>query len=46
MHSRDPSTGNHGFLHAREVFLMFYATIWALLPPVVAIALALITKEV
>ena len=25
---------------------MFYATIWALLPPVVAIALALITKEV
>ena len=25
---------------------MFYGTIWALLPPVVAIALALITKEV
>ena len=25
---------------------MFYATIWSLLPPVVAIALALITKEV
>lgn len=24
---------------------MFYATIWSLLPPVVAIALALITKE-
>ena len=46
MHSRDPSTGDHGFLHAREVFLMFYATIWSLLPPVVAIALALITKEV
>ena len=45
MHSRDPSTGNHGFLHAREVFLIFYAPIWALLPPVVAIALALITKE-
>ena len=45
MHSRDPSTRDHGFLHAREVFLMFYATLWALLPPGVAIALALITQE-
>ena len=29
-----------------EVVVPFYQTIWSLLPPVVAIALALITKEV
>ena len=46
MHSRDPSTGDHGFFAYAGGFRMFYGTIWALLPPVVAIALALITKEV
>ena len=33
------------FIHRKENLMQFTATFWALVPPIVAIALALITKE-
>ena len=47
-----PFLNIHGFLFAfrnkkgREKIMQVYATFWALLPPIIAIVLALITKEV
>ncbi|MBR6208757.1 MAG: Na+/H+ antiporter NhaC family protein [Oscillospiraceae bacterium] len=38
--------GIAAFCIRKEDLLMFYGTIWSLLPPVIAIALALISKEV
>ena len=39
-----PKTSSEGRL--RRMSIMFQATIWSILPPVIAIALALVTKEV
>ena len=47
-----PFLNIHGFLFVfckkkgREKIMQVYATLWALLPPIIAIVLALITKEV
>ena len=47
-----PFLNIHGFLFVfckkkgREKIMQVYATFWALLPPIIAIVLALITKEV
>ena len=47
-----PFLNIHGFLFAfrnkkgREKIMQVYATFWALLPPIIAIVLALITMEV
>lgn len=47
--STDPDVSTHSkeaIAQIREDVTPFYASIWAILPPVIAIALALITKEV